>query len=191
MKTIKKIIALEFLVLLLGVIIFSIVWLFWTQMYIYQETKANDLMIELEELKEFEPYQSLLRYVETANSSKYNNWDDIDSQYPQFEGFDKQALKDYVATVNERKYDDFTVLNSKFPEFGFDSIGVHKNFSSDQLEKLKVKKKKLENNRATFFHSPITEGDLFQLGVIIVAILFGVRYLFYSIKWSLNQLREN
>lgn len=191
MKQIKKLIAREFLVFLSGIVLFSVIWFTWTQMHSYQETKASNLANELKEFKEFEPYNSLLQYVELANSGKYNNWDDIDTLFPQFDEFDKQALKDYVATVNAEKYDDFTVLNSKFPEFGFDSTGVHKNFSLKKLEDLQDKSKSLEQTRASFFYDPISQDDLFSLGIIMITILFGVRYLVYSIKWSLNQLKEN
>jgi len=191
MKQIKKIIAREFLILLLGIIVYSIIWFMWSQMHSYQITKATNLSVKLEDLKKFEPYNSLLKYVEKANSGNYKNWDDIDKQFPQFDELDKQALKDYVATVNARKYDDFTVLNSKFPEFGFDSTGVHKNFNSKQLEELQDKRKRLKKIHKSFFYKTISEDYLFSIGIIVVLIFFGFRYLFYSIRWSFNQLKMN
>lgn len=73
-----------------------------------------------EELK-----QILQDYVETANSGKYPNWDELHKQFPEFKNFDKQVLKDYVATANSGKYSSLDEVNTKFPElFPYLEVGV-------------------------------------------------------------------
>jgi len=61
----------------------------------------------------------LQEYVATANNPKYNNdYNIINSKFPELEGYDDDVLKEYVATANNRKYNNnFDVINSKFPEF--------------------------------------------------------------------------
>ena len=63
--------------------------------------------------------KALQDYVATANSGKYgDDWDTLNSKFPELSNYDNQALKDYVATANSGKYgDDWDTLNSKFPEF--------------------------------------------------------------------------
>ena len=56
-------------------------------------------------------------YVATANSGKYSSWDEINSKFPELEGYNTQALKDYVETANSGKYKSWDEINSKFPEF--------------------------------------------------------------------------
>ncbi len=189
-KKLKKFIAREFLVLLSSVILFLFTWILWVQVNNFLKLKADKLTNEIEELKKFEPYQSLLKYSEEANSGKYSNWEDVNLLFPQLMAFDKQVLKEYVATVNTNKYKDFTVLNSKFPEFGFDSIGVHKNFNILQLEKLQENLKSLESIQASFFYDAVSNDDLFLLGIILVTILFGFRYLYYAVLWSIKTIKE-
>lgn len=55
-------------------------------------------------------------YVATANSGKYNSWEEINSKFPELKEYDSKALQDYVATANSGKYKDWNELNSKFPE---------------------------------------------------------------------------
>lgn len=63
--------------------------------------------------------QLLRDYVATANNPSYKqDWNVINSKFPEFKNYDPQLLRDYVATANNRKYGgDWNVINSKFPEF--------------------------------------------------------------------------
>ena len=65
----------------------------------------------------------LQEYVATANNSEYKeDWEVINSKFPEFKDVDKQLLKEYVATANNSEYNmDWEVINSKFPEFDFKS----------------------------------------------------------------------
>ena len=58
-------------------------------------------------------------YVATANSPIYNNnWEIINSKFPELANYDPQLLMDYVATANDQMYGgNWNIINSKFPEF--------------------------------------------------------------------------
>ena len=60
----------------------------------------------------------LKEYVETANNPQYNNdWNVINSKFPELKGYDAEVLKEYVETANNPQYNnDWNVINSKFPE---------------------------------------------------------------------------
>ena len=57
-------------------------------------------------------------YVATANSPIYNNnWEIINSKFPELANYDPQLLMDYVATANDQMYGgNWNIINSKFPE---------------------------------------------------------------------------
>jgi len=57
--------------------------------------------------------QLLKDYVATWD--KYQDWDTVNSKFPEFADTDSQILKDYVATWE--KYQDWDQVNEKFPEF--------------------------------------------------------------------------
>ena len=57
--------------------------------------------------------QLLKDYVATWD--KYQDWDTVNSKFPEFADTDPQILKDYVATWE--KYQDWDQVNEKFPEF--------------------------------------------------------------------------
>lgn len=61
--------------------------------------------------------ESLKDYVVTANSGKYNSWEEINQKFPELTNYAPKILQDYVATYNSGKYDSWDTLNSKFPEF--------------------------------------------------------------------------
>ncbi len=57
--------------------------------------------------------QLLKDYVATWD--KYQDWDTVNSKFPEFESVDPQILKDYVATWE--KYQNWDQVNERFPEF--------------------------------------------------------------------------
>ena len=61
--------------------------------------------------------EALRDYVATANSGKYNSWEEINQKFPELTNYAPEILQDYVATYNSGKYDSWDTLNSKFPEF--------------------------------------------------------------------------
>ena len=65
--------------------------------------------------------EALQDYVATVNSGKYgDDYETLNSKFPELSSYDQGVLDDYVATVNSGKYgDDWETLNSKFPEFNF------------------------------------------------------------------------
>ena len=69
-------------------------------------------------MEEEELGQLLLDYAATYNNPEYGqDWDLVDSKFPEFAEYDKQVLHDYVATYNNPEYaQDTAVINAKFPE---------------------------------------------------------------------------
>jgi len=55
-------------------------------------------------------------YIATANSGKYNSWDEVNSKFPELKGYDASVLQDYVTTANSGKYKTIEDVNAKFPE---------------------------------------------------------------------------
>ena len=50
--------------------------------------------------------QALKDYVATSNSGKYSDEKELNSKFPELNGYDAQSLKDYVATSNSGKYQE-------------------------------------------------------------------------------------
>ena len=73
---------------------------------------------QVDNMEEEELGQLLLDYAATYNNPKYNqDWDVVDSKFPELAKYDKNVLHDYVATYNNPEYgQDTTVVNAKFPE---------------------------------------------------------------------------
>ena len=79
--------------------------------------------------------QALKDYVATSNSGKYSDEKELNSKFPELNGYDAQSLKDYVATSNSGKYQDEETLNSKFPEFFTPKKKASSNWGSDSQPK--------------------------------------------------------
>lgn len=62
--------------------------------------------------------------------------------------------------------------------------------NKENIEKLKVLNVELKNRKKSFFNSSIHEDDVVGLGIIILSIVFGLRYLIYATKWSLTQIKK-
>ena len=62
----------------------------------------------------------LQQYVLTANSGKYENWDEINSKFPELKEYDSKVLQQYVSTANSGKYENWDEINSKFPELNLE-----------------------------------------------------------------------
>lgn len=149
----------------------------------YYESKSNELNNKATQMEHFEPYSSLMQYTKEAKRLNYD-YDKLDLLFPQFTGFDKQALKDYCATVEERDY-NFVELNSKFPEFGFAKDGSHPNFNLTSYKELQ--KNIIWINSRTRYS---TDQFFTKLIITILSLTFFLRYLIYSVIWSVKQLRK-
>ena len=70
-------------------------------------------------MEEEELGQLLLDYTATFNNPQYGeDWDVVDSKFPELAGYDRKVLHDYVATMNNPKYGgDQSKVNALFPEF--------------------------------------------------------------------------
>lgn len=64
---------------------------------------------------------------------------------------------------------------------------VQKSEENKKLTKLEEELKKKENS---FFSSSIYDKDVIELGILIISITFGLRYLIYATKWSLKELKS-
>lgn len=187
-KNTKKIIAREFLWTLGSTIVFFILFLLWDIQHNKNLKQIEKHELEIEKIKQFEPYKSLTDLVNYASSA-----DEIDSYvkgHKILSKFEKQSLLDYIATINSGKYENDRIVNSKFPEFGFDKNGLHKNFTEKDLEAYRSHKREIEKIQASFFHSSIYKDDIFGLIFIIMFFTFGIRYIFYATKWSVKQLKN-
>jgi hypothetical protein len=179
----KKLIAREFLISLSSLIFSGLIFMILFFIDNYYESKSNELNNKATQMEHFEPYSSLIQYTKEAKRLNYD-YDKLNILFPQFAGFDRQALKDYCATVEERDY-NFVELNSKFPEFGFDKDGSHPNFNLTAYKELK--KDIISINSRT----PYSTGRVFtKLLIAIFSLTFLLRYLIYAAIWSVKQLRK-
>jgi len=188
-KQTKKIIAREFLWTLASFVLFLIIFYLWDSFHNKSLRQIEKIEEEKSKIEQFEPYKSLMALVTYSESA-----DNIDSYIKDnviLSKFDKQVLLDYIATINSGKYSNNREVNSKFPEFGFDKSGLHKNFTEQDLEIYRNHKKDIENIQASFFYSSISGSDIFGLLFVILFFTFGIRYLFFAIKWSIKQLKED
>jgi hypothetical protein len=185
-QIVKKIIAREFLIFLTGFILFFILYISWHKLHDINKIKEIKLKAELTELTNNNFQDSLNNYVRDANKGNLN-WEKLNSNYPSLKKYGNNVLMDYVATVNSGKYKKITNLNSKFPEFGFTKKGLLKNVN--ELEYLK-KEKILKKTQNSFFNNRINKIYVCSLILIILCLLFLIRYLFYAVKWSFVELKK-
>lgn len=177
----KKILAREFLFLLITLLLNGII--FMALFYVDNENKSRSKLLE-EELfimKNFEPYVSLQTYTKIAKEWNYD-YSKVNSRFPELAEYDTQALKDYCATVEEKDY-NFIELNSKFPEFGFNKDGSHKNFDLKAYEQVKKELSELTKKPAY-----LTRKTMEKIIAIVFSVVFILRYLVYATIWSLRQL---
>jgi hypothetical protein len=194
---IKKIIAREFLFLLLTIIVTALSYLVLNIRNNYLIGVANTQNTELKKIEEqknkyvLSDLETILQdYVATANFPKYNSdWNLINSKFPELKKYDPNVLQEYVATANNEKYNsDWNIINSKFPEFFKDNQKY-----KDSLNILNQKIKELNTNTWTVNSKICSSDRLFEntifIGLIIFLTIFLLRYLIYTTIWSIKIIK--
>ncbi|WP_026754757.1 hypothetical protein [Sediminibacter sp. Hel_I_10] len=182
-KTTKKIIAREFLILIVGIIFFFVLLVTWLKLHETNAQKEQKLERQITEIINVEPLNLLNDFVKNLNKEEFR-WEDIN---PKLKKYKRQSLMDFVVTLNSGKYKKLTDLYSKFPEFGFNEKGLPKKVDEIlYFEKLDH----LENIQSSFFNKTINSNDVYRLAFIIFSAFFVLRYLIYAVRWSLLQLKN-
>lgn len=88
------------------------------------------------------------------------------------------------------KAKDKGASDSQLNEIIYRYSAKNKDSNNENIEKLKVLNVELNNRKKSFFNSSIHEDDVVGLGIIILSIVFGLRYLIYATKWSLTQIKK-
>lgn len=85
---------------------------------------------------------------------------------------------------------DKGAFDSQLNEIIYRYSAKNNDSNKENIEKLKVLNVELKNRKKSFFNSSIYDDDVVGLGIIILSIVFGLRYLIYATKWSLIQLKK-
>ena len=177
----KKIIAREFLYLLGAVILFLIIFGIWSWKYSAIKDKYGDTENILTEM-----------IVSDDVSYRVKVFDYLNQDYPEFNEKFKN-INDFVFSISNDEVSEFWY--NKVDERGlaqFD-INTFRSFIkkdttfSEQSKKYQKLKTRLDNSQNSIFSK---QPEVLNIGAIIFILFFALRYLIYSIKWSLNQLQE-
>jgi len=202
----KKIIAREFLFLLATAVLIGLTFI---GLKIYNDSKEKKRELFKKEVKLVEnKYRSFLsqplkakdailnqtcldRLIEFyEKNSEVNSYDVIYKKFPELKGDSTltDASFEYKATINSDKYKSLKEVNLKFPEFfiinqtDIDSLNNYKS----QIELLQSNISKYDKG----IYSKINISELLYLfSIWLTIILFGLRYLYYSTKWSLQTIK--
>jgi hypothetical protein len=212
--TIKKIIAREFLtltlVLSLGLVSFLCTYPYNAFKRNQAENKSTDISEKTKLADSLSiPYKSKLDKQNWFFEKFSNHYDlsgdtTFDSSNEIWKGFDKNAINDSIKYKWEKKWDKDDI--TYFKEIGFSNpVALHSFIDKNRITKLdstnydssvtinseiaSLSKSKNDNDSEILSYNEQTEFGLKAL-IICFIILFGFRYLFYSLKWSLKTLKQ-
>jgi hypothetical protein len=205
---VKKIIAREFLLLLAVVFLIGLIYSGFRAYNLFKKIKVELVKKDLTRLedsyqnflsKPLKPKDPILDQI-CLNKMFYfqlNNGEIEDKTvfYNKFPQLKKDSVLltasfDYAATIQSRKHKSRKEINMLFPEFF-----IINQSDVDSLKHYTTQIEVFQNEILKFNDSKISSKQilnyLYILSCIILIILFGLRYLFYSIKWSIQTLKSN
>ncbi|MDC0177601.1 hypothetical protein OAJ14_05580 [Polaribacter sp.] len=177
----KKILAREFLYLLGSIILFLIIYGIWSWKYSAIKDKYGDTENILTEMIETDDVSYRVKVFHYLNQD-----------YPEFKEKYKN-INDFVFSISKDEVSEFWY--NKLDERGLVQFDINYFRSkikddttfSEQSKKYQKLKARYDNSHNSIFSD--YPKDLY-IGYIIFILFFGLRYLIYSIKWSLNQLQK-
>lgn len=199
-KKYKKIIAKEFLYLISTLLLIGFVYLGLILYNIYIERNINNIynnisilnikyQIFIDKPIKIKNSDILKKYVATANTRKYNSdWDLINSIFPELNNYDKNILQEYVATANNGKYGgNWNIVNSKFPEYFIKQSDVDslKYFNTNKI----LYNKNLIYSKSKLLPKNEINGIIKTIVMLLFALNFGLRYLYYATRWSIKTIK--
>ena len=201
---IKKIIAREFLYFLGSLLFLVVVYACFILYNVFQENKiakfGNDLDILNKQYQIFlsrplqvknpnitqEKLDDLANFIiKNPNVTKKNIYDIIIEI--ENDSILLNAIYDYAATTQAHKYKNKKEQNLKFPEF----FVIKKN-DMDSIMFFQSKIEPLQNDEAkskdNILSSSETNNYILTIGLWVFIFSFGLRYLVYATKWSLQNV---
>lgn len=181
----KKIIAREFLFLLGTTILFFVVLFIWTSLNDSNNDKEYEVKQEIESLTEYEklPYRLRVFYYINNDIIEYS-WDKM-----------KDSEK-FISDLNDKE--NASKIYDYIKEKG--NIGINKEQylkrisgdteSEKYLTKVLPLEKRLDKIKSSFFNNSVGDDEALGLGLWIFSVFFLLRYLIYTTKWSIKQLKK-
>ena len=88
------------------------------------------------------------------------------------------------------KAKDKGASNSQLNEIIYRYSAKNNDSNKENIKKLEELNAELKNRKKSFFNSSIQVDDIVDLGILILSIVFGLRYLIYATRWSFTQLKK-
>ncbi|KEZ93547.1 hypothetical protein [Nonlabens ulvanivorans] len=174
-RTLKKIIAREFLFLIGTTILFFLILFVWISITESNYDKQNEIKTEIEifEKKNQSVNKELLKLVYGKLSTE--------ATYDEFVIDFKESLE--LQKLSYSKLETEADFNS----FLKDALGENEIKKATEYKSLETK---LEKTKKSIFNHSVSEDDVFRFGLTLFLIFFIFRYLIYGTKWSIKQLKE-
>ncbi|MEX2597080.1 MAG: hypothetical protein WEC59_09160 [Salibacteraceae bacterium] len=204
--TIKKIIAREFLILISTTVVYFIIILLWLFGINQHKNKVDHLISDSESLRislspaENQPTLNESLMVLYNRSKERFDFKEDEYHYYNLLYSDTATLKRDFEYVKSKGYskniDQFKVL------LGLDEASFGRYLRYQEMNKKISAENQIitnaiaENDKVmrklsrSFFHKPISTENYWKLGVILIAVSFLSRYIFYAVKWSLLQMQD-
>lgn len=183
-KNRKKILAREFLFLLGSIILFLIIVGIWSWRYEVNSDNYWESKKELNEMIESDNVSYRVKVFHYLNQ----DFPELRNELKNINEFVERISQDDVSELYYNKIYDKGLITKDINHFRT-KLKSDKKFKtqSKKYEKLKAK----IDNRSSSIFSSMDDDEVFGLGVIILILVFGLRYLIYATKWSIEQLKEN
>ena len=177
----KKILAREFLYLLGAIILFLIIYGIWSWKYSAIIDKYGDTENILTEMAQSDDVSYRVKVFHYLNQ----DFPEFKEKFKNINDFVFSISKDEVSEFWYNKVDERGLIQFDINSFR-SKIKKDTTFSEQSKEYQKLKTRYDNSHNSIFSEQPKELG----IGYIILFLFFGLRYLIYSIKWSLSQLQE-